>query len=105
SADERQGRLIYVKPLDNLVQVDSEVGNTIEGVPSSYILDSRDSALFVADGQNTWYRLASAQRLVSPPEDNTNVYISTAGLDTNSGLSSTSPVLTLNKALEILWEK
>src|SRR5207253_10193523 len=49
--------------------------------------------------------LATAQHLVNPPELDTRVYIDNSGLDTNSGLSSSSPVSTLNKALEVAFEK
>src|SRR4029077_8544971 len=108
-ANQRKGRLVYVKPPvgagDHLITVTPSGGNTIDGASSAYILDGRDSTLFMSDGNVTWNQLAIAQHLVNPPILDTDIYISPTGLDTNSGLTSLSPVLNLSKALEILFNK
>ena len=106
----RPGRILQIKPqvgAQNVRLLPSGL-DVIEGTPGGNdgytIYDKRDSVLLQSDGVATWNVLALTQSLSNGFVTDFTVHVSTTGSDDNDGLTLLTPVLTLSRALEIIYE-
>ena len=105
-AAEIKGRLLQITPSQdvNLVNVLPSSGESISGQNQVTILDYRDSAVFQSNGTE-WQLVSMSERLSNGNVFDLNIYLATTGDDANNGLTFDTPVLSIERAQEVMFEK
>ncbi len=88
----------------NLINVIPSPGELISNQIQVTVLDYRDSAIFQSTGTE-WELISMSQRLTNGNVYDLNIYLATNGNDQNNGLTFDTPVLSLERAQEVMFEK